>query len=121
MSLRRTSANHVEPQAAFWDQVVPGQLNLVCGSSSKGGLMYRASSLIAVVVVLIGAACSAVGADKRRIIDLTDTIRVGLVEQTAGRAMIEKYGIHEVVMEPEMNFKVTTGRSTFLGISTGRL
>jgi kynurenine formamidase len=80
--------------------------------------MYRVSSLVAAIVVLIGSAPSAVGADKRRIIDLTDTIRVGLVEQTAGRTMIEKYGIHEVVMEPEMNFKVTTGRSTFLGIST---
>ena len=57
-------------------------------------------------------------AAQRQIVDLTDTIRVGLVEQTAGKALIEKYGIHEVHMEPEMNFKVTTGRSTYLGIST---
>jgi kynurenine formamidase len=69
-------------------------------------------------VVFIASAVLAAGANKGQIIDLTDTIRVGLVEETAGRAMIEKYGIHEVTMEPEMNFKVTTGRSTFLGIST---
>jgi kynurenine formamidase len=80
--------------------------------------MHRFSLLTIVFSILIPSAVSAAGGDKPQIIDLTDTIRVGLVEQTAGRAMIEKYGIHEVSMEPEMNFKVTTGRSTFLGIST---
>ncbi len=75
-------------------------------------------NLLFTVVVLVASAAFAAGADKKKIVDLTDTIRVGLVEETAGRAMIEKYGIHEVTMEPEMNFKVTTGRSTFLGIST---
>ncbi|HZP63401.1 MAG TPA: cyclase family protein [Terriglobales bacterium] len=80
--------------------------------------MHRFSLLTIVFSILIPSAVSAAGGDKLQIIDLTDTIRVGLVEQTAGRAMIEKYGIHEVSMEPEMNFKVTTGRSTFLGIST---
>lgn len=69
-------------------------------------------------VIFVLSATLAAGAHKEEIVDLTDTIRVGLVEQTAGRAMIEKYGIHEVTMEPEMNFKVTTGRSTFLGVST---
>jgi kynurenine formamidase len=78
--------------------------------------MRRFSPVIA--FVLVASAALAAGADKPEIIDLTDTIRVGLVEETAGRAMIEKYGIHEVLMEPEMNFKITTGRSTFLGIST---
>jgi len=57
-------------------------------------------------------------ASGQQLIDLTDTIRVGLVRETAGQAMIEKYGIHEVQLEPEMNFQTTTGRSTFLGIST---
>jgi len=80
--------------------------------------MHQCSLLTIVLSLLIPSAVSAAGGDKSQIIDLTDTIRVGLVEQTAGRAMIEKYGIHEVSMEPEMNFKVTTGRSTFLGIST---
>jgi arylformamidase len=80
--------------------------------------MHRCWLLSIVLVLLIPSAVSAAGGDKPQIIDLADTIRVGLVEQTAGRAMIEKYGIHEVSMEPEMNFKVTTGRSTFLGIST---
>ncbi len=80
--------------------------------------MRRSLLLVVVVLTLMASAVSATGRAKRQIIDLTDTIRVGLVEQTAGRAMIEKYGIHEVVMEPEMNFKATTGRSTFLGIST---
>lgn len=80
--------------------------------------MRRFLSPTVVVLILVASAVSAAGAGKQQIIDLTDTIRVGLVEQTAGRAMIEKYGIHEVVMEPEMNFKATTGRSTFLGIST---
>ena len=74
--------------------------------------------LLIIGVILVASAVFAAGAGQGQIIDLTDTIRVGLVEQTAGRAMIEKYGIHEVSMEPEMNFKVTTGRSTFLGIST---
>jgi kynurenine formamidase len=54
----------------------------------------------------------------QQIVDLTDTIRIGLVRETAGQAMIDKYGIHEVRLEPEMNFQKTTGRSTFLGIST---
>lgn len=80
--------------------------------------MRRCSLLTIVFFVLVPSTIVAAGGDKTQIIDLTDTIRVGLVEQTAGRAMIKKYGIHEVVMEPEMNFKVTTGRSTFLGIST---
>ena len=78
--------------------------------------MYR-SALAAVVLLAVSAAIAADGG-KRQIVDLTDTIRVGLVEETAGRAMIDKYGIHEVKMEPEMNFRDTTGRSTFLGIST---
>ena len=80
--------------------------------------MHRCLLLAIVLSMLFLAAVSAAGQDKPQIIDLTDTVRVGLVEQTAGRAMIEKYGIHEVSMEPEMTFKVTTGRSTFLGIST---
>jgi len=64
---------------------------------------------------LAGLSSDATG---QQLIDLTDTIHVGLVRETAGRAMIEKYGIHEVQLEPEMNFQTTTGRSTFLGIST---
>lgn len=74
--------------------------------------------LLCTGVVFVACATLATGANKEQIVDLTDTIRVGLVEQTAGRAMIDKYGIHEVTMESEMNFKVTTGRSTFLGVST---
>ena len=53
-----------------------------------------------------------------KIVDLTDTIRVGLVRETVGEAMMEKYGLREVHMEPEMSFEKTTGRSTYLGIST---
>jgi len=55
---------------------------------------------------------------QEKILDLTDTIHVGLVRETAGQAMIDKYGMHEVQLQPEMNFQITTGRSTFLGIST---
>jgi arylformamidase len=80
--------------------------------------MHQYRLLTIALALLIPSAVLAAGGDAPQIIDLTDTIRIGLVEQTAGRAMIEKYGIHEVSMEPEMNFKVTTGRSTFLGIST---
>ena len=54
----------------------------------------------------------------KRIVDLTDTIRVGLVRETLGDAMIEKGGMHEVRFEPEMNFRETTGRSTYMSIST---
>lgn len=73
-----------------------------------------------VIAVLLVATAWGEQSAKRQptIVDLTDTIRVGLVEQTAGQAMISKYGIHEVQLQPEMTFKITTGRSTFLGIST---
>lgn len=74
--------------------------------------------LLFTAAIVLASTALAAAADKRKIVDLTDTIRIGLVAETAGRAMIEKYGIHEVTMEPEMNFTVTTGRSTFLGIST---
>ncbi|NDQ56439.1 MAG: cyclase family protein [Acidipila sp.] len=57
-------------------------------------------------------------ARQKRIVDLTDTIRVGLVKETLGEAMIVKGGIHEVRFEPEMNFRETTGRSTYMSIST---
>lgn len=53
-----------------------------------------------------------------QIVDLTDTISVGMVRETLGDAMLETYGMREVSMQPEMSFEKTTGRSTYLGIST---
>lgn len=73
---------------------------------------------LGLVGLLLAALAALAAGPPKKIVDLTDTIRVGLVQQTAGKALIDKYGIHEVHIEPEMNFKVTTGRSTYLGIST---
>ena len=78
--------------------------------------MRRFASLVVIMVLAVPLWPSSPG--EQQIIDLTDTIRIGLVRETAGQAMIDKYGIHEVHLEPEMNFQTTTGRSTFLGIST---
>jgi kynurenine formamidase len=71
-----------------------------------------------ITLLLLSLAGLSSDATSQQLIDLTDTIHVGLVRETAGQAMIDKYGIHEVQLEPEMNFQTTTGRSTFLGIST---
>jgi len=70
------------------------------------------------VLVLALAGSPRARKDQPQIVDLTGTIYVGMVRETLGDAMIEKYGIHEVSMEPEMTFEKTTGRSTYLGVST---
>ena len=54
----------------------------------------------------------------KKIVNSTDTIRVGLVRETLGDATIEKGGMHELRFEPEMNFREITGRSTYMNIST---
>ncbi len=76
-------------------------------------------NLAALAGVLGGfAVLAAIPKPQREIVDLTDTIRTGMVRETLGEAMIEKYGMHEVQMEPEMTFQKTTGRSTYLCVST---
>lgn len=75
--------------------------------------------LAALAAVLGGfAVLAAIPKPQREIVDLTDTIRTGMVRETLGEAMIEKYGMRDVQMEPEMTFQKTTGRSTYLCIST---
>jgi kynurenine formamidase len=74
--------------------------------------------LVLLAFFLVAAAMAWPRPRPEQLLDLTDTIHVGLVRETAGQATIEKYGIHEVQLQPEMNFHTTTGRSTFLGIST---
>ncbi len=53
-----------------------------------------------------------------KIVDLTEGIHEGMVAESVGKAAMELFGIHEVRLEPEMNFQKTTGRSTFLETST---
>ena len=78
--------------------------------------MNRLILLTAFGVLVLAA--QAGPARQKKIVDLTDTIRVGLVRETLGDAAVEKNGIHEVRFEPEMNFRETTGRSTYMSIST---
>jgi len=52
------------------------------------------------------------------IIDLTDTIRVGIVENSIGDAAMKAFGIDEVSLSPEMTFQKTTGRSTRVCLSS---
>src|SRR5205814_3383663 len=52
------------------------------------------------------------------IIDLTDTIRVGMVEDSIGDAAMKALGIDEVSLSPEMTFQKTTGRSTRVCLSS---
>jgi kynurenine formamidase len=52
------------------------------------------------------------------IIDLTDTIRVGIVEDSIGDAAMKAFGIDEVSMSSEMTFQKTTGRSTRICLSS---
>ena len=78
--------------------------------------MRRSVWIFLISVLVIGA--QGKPASQKKIVDLTDTIRVGLVKETLGEAMIVKGGIHEVRFEPEMNFRETTGRSTYMSIST---
>ena len=78
--------------------------------------MKRLTLFAALGVLVLGAQDGP--AHQKKIVDLTDTIRVGLVRETLGDAAVEKNGIHEVRFEPEMNFRVTTGRSTYMSIST---
>jgi kynurenine formamidase len=54
----------------------------------------------------------------RTIIDLTETIRVGIVTETIGDAAMKALGIDEVSLTPEMTFQKTTGRSTRMCTST---
>src|SRR5437867_3917342 len=75
-------------------------------------------AMLTAAIVLVAIEVWPCGSPPQQILDLTDTIRVGLVRETAGQTMIDKYGIHEVRLEPEMNFQETTGRSTYLSIST---
>jgi arylformamidase len=52
------------------------------------------------------------------IIDLTDTIRIGMVEDSIGDAAMKAFGIDEVAMSSEMTFQKTTGRSTRICLSS---
>jgi len=52
------------------------------------------------------------------IVDLTDTIRVGVVEDSIGDAAMKAFGIDEISMSPEMTFQKTTGRSTRICLSS---
>lgn len=75
--------------------------------------MKNLPCIIAILLVLLSQA-----AGQQKVIDLTETIRPGMVRETLGDAMIEQYGIREVTFTPEMTFKKTTGRSTHLGVGT---
>ena len=46
------------------------------------------SRLLLTGVILVASAAWAAGGDQGQIVDLTDTIRVGLVEQTAGDGLL---------------------------------
>ena len=56
--------------------------------------------------------------DQPTIVDLTDTIRVGIVEDSIGDAAMKAFEIDEVSMKPEMTFQKTTGRSTRVCLSS---
>jgi arylformamidase len=71
---------------------------------------------------LLLSAVTMTGADRGKaspnIIDLTDTIRVGVVEDSIGDAAMKAFGIDEVSLSPEMTFQKTTGRSTRVCLSS---
>jgi kynurenine formamidase len=75
-----------------------------------------------VLLLLLLTASNMVNADGGKtsptIIDLTDTIRVGIVENSIGDAAMKAFGIDEVSMSPEMTFQKTTGRSTRICLSS---
>jgi arylformamidase len=75
--------------------------------------MKTLSYMSALLLVLLSQA-----AGQQRVIDLTETIRPGMVRETLGDAMIEQYGIRDVTFTPEMTFQKTTGRSTHIGVGT---
>jgi kynurenine formamidase len=117
MYLQPILVGHVAQPGECWALVDRVQHNLGCEFNFKGDpTMRRLISCLAIMLISLLAVASNPG--KQQIVDLTDSIRVGLVRETAGQAMIDKYGIHEVRLEPEMSFKTMTGRSTFLSIST---
>ena len=60
----------------------------------------------------------ATGRPAPTIVDLTDTIRVGIVEESIGDAAMKAFGINEVSMSSEMTFHKTTGRSTRICLSS---
>jgi kynurenine formamidase len=68
--------------------------------------------------LLLCVALAAAQKQSRTIIDLTDDIRVGIVEETIGDAAMKQLDIGEVSMTPEMTFTKTTGRSTRVCLST---
>jgi kynurenine formamidase len=73
------------------------------------------------VPMMLAVSLSAGAADRKAtptIIDLTDTIHVGIVEESIGDAAMKALGIDEVAMTPEMTFTKTTGRSTRLCLSS---
>ena len=74
---------------------------------------------IRAIGMVLALSAVAFAADKpRTIIDLTDTIRVGMVEDTIGDAAMKALDIGEVAMSPEMTFTKTTGRSTRVCLSS---
>jgi arylformamidase len=79
--------------------------------------MAVSAGLILLTALYMGIA---VAADRgpRKIIDLTDTIRVGMVQDTIGDAAMKALSIDEVAMSPEMTFTKTTGRSTRVCMSS---
>ena len=79
--------------------------------------MSRITTLY-VCLFFVFSASFASAQKSKTIIDLTDDIRAGMVEDTIGDAAMKALDIGEVSMSPEMTFTKTTGRSTRVCLSS---
>jgi arylformamidase len=80
--------------------------------------MRRTHGVVLASLVISVSLCAADKKASPTIIDLTDTIHVGLVQESIGDAAMKAFGIDEVAMTPEMTFAKTTGRSTRICLSS---
>jgi len=78
----------------------------------------KLSLLLSMTLTLSAGLSASDGKAPAKIIDLTDTIHVGIVEESIGDAAMKALGIDEVSMSPEMTFTKTTGRSTRICLSS---
>jgi arylformamidase len=74
--------------------------------------------VLLLILVTSGTMSAAGSKASRTIVDLTDPIRVGMVEGSIGDAAMKAFGIDEVAMSSEMTFTKTTGRSTRICLSS---
>jgi arylformamidase len=80
--------------------------------------MPRTLFLLSLLLSLATITTASDAISSREVVDLTDTIRVGIVEDSIGDAAMKALGIDEVSLSPEMTFQKTTGRSTRVCLSS---